>query len=150
MQKGIYWREFHALNSHRDTELPQLLQVCVSIYFLFNLFFFFLVFPLLLVIFIVSFICCYDFLLHIESAQWFLPVYTYMTQFKKEISGSKSSGQFLIQNALYYGSFMFCASLLCCFVKLNTGSLLFFYFKLFYVISNSDLLIMTNLRVHVI
>lgn len=88
--------------------------------------FFFFVFPLLLVIFIVSFICCYDFLLHIKSAQWFLHVYIYMTQFKKEISGSISAGQFLIQNALYYGSFMFCASLLCCFVKLNTGSLLFF------------------------
>ena len=87
---------------------------------------FFFVFPLLLVIFIVSFICCYDFLLHITSGHWFLHVYIYMTQFKKEISGSKSSGQFLIQNALYYGSFMFCASLLCCFVKLNTGSLLFF------------------------
>lgn len=125
MQKGIYWREFHALNSHRDTQLPQLLQVCLFL-FSFQSVLFFFVFPLLLVIFIVSFICCYDFLLHIKSAQWFLHVYVYMTQFKKEISGSKSAGQFLIQNALYYGSFMFCASLLCCFVKLNTGSLLFF------------------------
>lgn len=125
MQKGIYWREFHALNSHRDTQLPQLLQVCLFL-FSFQSVLFFFVFPLLLVIFIVSFICCYDFLLHIKSAQWFLHVYIYMTQFKKEISGSKSAGQFLIQNALYHGSFMFCASLLCCFVKLNTGSLLFF------------------------